>query len=83
VFSKVVQTLDYSNGTAPAQMFTANQAAAAFTSSLTKNAVSTTASLDLSNASSRAVIFAVIDNALSNLETAVGMKFNATTLSQL
>ncbi|MBL1256361.1 fibronectin type III domain-containing protein [Methylocystis sp. Sn-Cys] len=83
VFSKVVQTLDYSNGTAPAQMFTANQAAAAFTSSLTKNAVSTTASLDLSNASSRAVMFAVIDNALSNLETAVGMKFNATTLSQL
>jgi chitodextrinase len=83
VFSNVVQTLSYSNGTAPAQFFTANQASAAFSAALTKNSVSATAALDLSNASSRAVIFAVIDSALSSLEQAVGMPFNATTTSQL
>ncbi|ARN83534.1 chitin-binding protein [Methylocystis bryophila] len=83
VFSSVVQTLSYSNGTSPAQFFTASQASAAFSAALTKNAVAPTASLDLSNASSRAVIFAVIDAALSGLEKTVGMKFNATTTSQL
>jgi len=83
VFSRVVQTLDYSTGGAPAKLFTADQATAAFAASLTKNAVSSTASFDLGKASSRAVIFAVIDDALSGLETATGMKFNATTLSQL
>ena len=83
VFSNVAQTLAYSNGTAPAQFFTAPQATAAFSSALTKNAVATTATLDLGNASARATIFAVIDAALSNLEKTVGMQFNATTLSQL
>ena len=83
VFSRVMQTLSYSNGTAPAQFFTDAQASAAFSSALIKNQVSTSATLDLSGASSRAVIFAVIDNALSSLEKAVGMQFNATTSSQL
>jgi chitodextrinase len=83
VFSNVAQTLSYSNGTAPAQFFSASQASAAFSASLAKNAVSSTATLDLSNASSRAVIFAVVDAALSSLEKSVGMQFNATTTSQL
>lgn len=83
VFSSVAQTLSYSNGTSAAQFFTASQASAAFSAALTKNAVAPTAMLDLSNASSRAVIFAVIDGALSGLEKTVGMKFNATTTSQL
>ena len=83
VFSNVAQTLDYSNGTAPAQFFTAAQALAAFSSALVKNQVSASATLDLSNASARAMIFAVIDSALSNLETATGAKFNSTTQSQL
>lgn len=83
VFSNVVQTLDWSNGTAAAQFFTAAQAQAAFTAALTTNNVASTATLDLSNAANRASAFAVIDTALGNLESAVGMKFNATTLSQL
>ena len=82
VFSNVIQTLDYSNGTS-AQFFTAAQATAAFASALTSNKVVSTAALDLSNATSRATIFAVIDSALTNLETATGAKFNATTSSQL
>lgn len=83
VFSHTMQTLAYSNGTAPAHFFTDAQATAAFSSALMQNQVSSSASLDLSNAASRARIFAVIDAALSNLEASVGMKFNATTAAQL
>jgi hypothetical protein len=83
VFSQVFQTLDHSNGTSPAQFFTAAQAQSAFNSALSQHGVSGTANLDLSNAADRATIFAVIDTAIGNLETAVGMKFNATTNSQL
>ena len=82
VFSNVIQTLDYSKGTS-AQFFTAAQATTAFASALTSNKVSASAALDLSNAASRATIFAVIDSALTNLETATATKFNATTSSQL
>ncbi len=83
VFSNVFQLLSYSNGTNPAQFFTAAQAQAAFNSALASNSVSSTALLDLSTAADRAKIFAVIDRAIGNLESAVGMKFNATTTSQL
>ncbi len=83
VFSDVIQTLDYSNGTAATKFFTAAPAQTAFTAALTQNNVASSATLDLGNAANRATTFAVIDSALGNLETAVGMKFNATTLSQL
>ncbi len=83
VFSSVFQTLSYSNGTAAAQFFTASQAQGAFSAALSKQGVAGTATLDLSNASDRAKIYAVIDGALSNLESTVGMKFNTTTMSQL
>ncbi|MGA2435648.1 MAG: chitin-binding protein, partial [Bryobacteraceae bacterium] len=83
VFTNVFELLDYSNGTAAAQFFTASQAQSAFNSALSSNGVSSSATLDLSNASSRATIFAVIDGAIGNIESAVGMKFNATTTNQL
>jgi chitodextrinase len=83
VFLQVAQTLDYSNGTAAAQYFTAAQATTAFTTALSQTGTAATAALDLSAAADRAQIFAVINHALTNLETAGGMQFNATTLSQL
>jgi len=83
VFTNVSETLSYSNGTAAAQFFTASQAQSAFNSALLSHGVSSGATLDLSSASDRATIFAVINSAIGNLETAVGMKFNATTTSQL
>jgi len=83
VFTNVFETLSYSNGTNPSQFFTAAQGQAAFNSALSQNGVSSTAVLDLSTAADRTKIFAVIDSAISNLESAVGMKFNATTTSQL
>jgi hypothetical protein len=83
VFSNVVQTLAYSNGTNAAQYFTAGQAQAALNSALAQQGVSGSATLDLSNATDRAKIYAVIDSALSSLESTAGMKFNSTTNSQL
>ena len=82
-FENVMVTLSYSNGTNAAQFFTVTQATNAFNTALGSVNVSSTASLDLSSAGDRAKIFAVIDSALSNMESAVGMKFNATTLNQL
>ncbi|MFG1185867.1 MULTISPECIES: fibronectin type III domain-containing protein [Xanthobacter] len=83
VFSRVAQTLSYSNGTNPAQFYTAAQANAAFSSALTKLKVASSAKLDLSKATARATIFSVIDAALANLEAASGMKFISTTDKQL
>jgi len=83
VFTNVAELLSYSNGANPAKFFTAAQAQSAFSAALTANKVAGTASLDLSTAGDRAQIFAIIDAALTNLETASGMKFNATTTSQL
>ncbi len=83
VFTNVAQTLDYVGAGGSAQYFSAAQANAAFSTALAQNGVAATASLDLSEAADRAVIFAVIDAALGNLEAASGGKFNATTLSQL
>jgi chitodextrinase len=83
VFANVAQTLDYVGAGGSAQYFTAGQASTAFSAALTQNGVGATASLDLSVAADRAVIFAVIDAALGSLEAVSGGKFNATTLSQL
>jgi len=83
VFASVAQTLAYSNGTSPAQFFTSAQAQTAFNAALAKAGVAGTATLDLSSASDRAKIYAVIDAALGNLESAAGMKFTATTTTQL
>jgi hypothetical protein len=83
VFSNVVQTLSYSNGTNAAQFFTAGQAQAALNAALAQQGVSGSATLDFSNATNRAKIYAVIDSALSSLESTSGMKFNSTTNSQL
>src|SRR5712691_440350 len=83
VFSQVFQMLDFSDGAKPAQFFTAVQAQSAFNSALAQHGVASTANLDLSNAADRARLFAVIDSAIGNLETTVGMKFNVATNSQL
>jgi len=83
VFSNVFQTLSHSDGTTPAQFFTEAQAQSAFNSALSQHGVPPTAILDLGNPTDRATLFSVIDDAITNLEVVVGMKFNATSNSQL
>jgi hypothetical protein len=83
VFENAFELLSYSNGTSPAQFFSAAQAKVAFDASLSTNGIASTGVLDLSTAADRAKIFAVIETAISNLEATSGMKFNATTTTQL
>ncbi len=83
VFSNVYRTLAYVNGSGQYNYISAAQASAAFNSGLSQAGVASNAVLDLSNASDRAKIFSALEKATLNLETSLGMKFNATTLSQL
>ena len=83
VFSNVFQTLDYVNSSGTGTYITATQATAAFNTALTQTGISSTGTLDLSNASNRAQIFSLLEHAIGNLETNLGTQFNATTNSQL
>lgn len=83
VFANVYQTMAYVNSSSQYNFISAAQANAAFNSALSQVSVSSTAVLDLSNASDRAKIFSILENATSNLETSLGVKFNATTTTQL
>jgi hypothetical protein len=83
VFSNVFQTLAYVNSSGTYSYITAAQAQTAFNSALTTAGVSSSATLDLSTASDRAKIFAILENSIGNLETNLNCKFNATTLTQL
>ena len=83
VFTSTMQKMAYSPTTGTYRYFTTAQAQAAFAAALTANGVAATATLDLSNATQRAQIFAVLESAIGQLETATNSHFDATTLSQL
>ena len=83
VFSDTMQKMAYASSATGYKLFTAAQAQAAFGAALTANGVAATATLDLSNATQRAQIFAVLESAIGQLETATSSRFDATTLTQL
>jgi len=83
VFSNTMQKMAYSPAAGTYRFFTAAQSQAAFAAALSANGVSATATLDLANATQRAQIFAVLESAISQLETATNSHFDATTLVQL
>jgi hypothetical protein len=84
VFDKVFLKLSYVDATTGEGAFIPEaKIQAAFSSALTQHGVSATSVLDLSNTSDRSTIFAVLEDAIGNLETALGVKFNATTNSQI
>jgi hypothetical protein len=78
-----MQKMAYASSATGYKLFTAAQAQAAFGAALTANGVAATATLDLSNATQRAQIFAVLESAIGQLETATSSRFDATTLTQL
>jgi hypothetical protein len=80
VFSNVYSTLSYKKSGA-ITLITSAQAQAAFTQALGQAGVSSTANLDLSNASDRAQIFRVLEDAINNLESSLGVQFDATSNS--
>ena len=83
VFTNTMQKMAYAPSATTYRLFTAAQAQAAFSAALTANGVSATATLDLGNATQRAQIFAVLESAIAQIESATGSHFDATTLSQL
>jgi hypothetical protein len=83
VFSNVFQTLAYVNASRNYNNISAAQATTAFAAALTSAGLTTSTTLDLGNSANRAVIFSVIDAAITNLETNLNTSFSATTLNQL
>jgi hypothetical protein len=84
VFSKVFATLSYLDAsTGKSEFIAAPLALSAYNDALAKNSVAASATLDLSNGADRAKIFTILENAISNLEKSLGVKFNATTNEQL
>ncbi|MFA6075550.1 MAG: glycosyl hydrolase family 18 protein [Negativicutes bacterium] len=83
VTENVFAKMAYTDSSGKYLNYTAAQIDSAFASALTSAGVSSTAILDLSDATQRAKIFAVMESILTNLENATGMKFSATTNNQL
>ena len=83
VFSHVFQTLAYVDGSGNYTSITDAQASAAFASAVNAAGLSAADTLDLSAGADRAVIFSIIDAAISTLEKNLNTSFSATTLNQL
>ncbi len=83
VFNNVFGTLAYVDGSRNYNYISAAQATAAFNQALASNGLTSSVTLDLSNASQRAAIFKVIDAAITNLETNLNTLFIDRTLNQL
>lgn len=80
VFSNVFQTLGYLNAESAIESIPTAQAIAAYNQALTTNNVSNTAILDLSDATQRQVIYAVLEDAINNLSSNLNINFIAKTL---
>ena len=81
VFSSVFETLSYKNSSGALTLISSSQAQAAFNQALGQAGVSSSANLDLSNASDRAQIFRVLEDAIGDLESSLGVSFHETSTS--
>ena len=83
VFSNVFQTLAYPDAGGNYNFITAAQAQAAFQTAMSSIGLISTQTLDLSDASQRAEIFSLLEQAIDNLESSLNTNFSATTQVQL
>lgn len=81
VFSSVFETLSYKNSSGALTLISSSQAQPAFNQALWQAGVSSSANLDLSNASDRAQIFRVLEDAIGDLESSLGVSFHETSTS--
>jgi hypothetical protein len=82
IFEDVFQKLAYLDAAAGYSFISEAQASGAFATALAKSGV-TSATLDVSNAADRAQIFMLLETAIATLESNLGTKFTATTLTAL
>jgi hypothetical protein len=83
IFSNVFQTLAYVDASGNYNFISQAQAQTAFQTAMSSVGVLSSQTLDLSNASQRADIFNVINEAIGNLESTLNTSFSATTAKQL
>ncbi len=79
VFASAMETLAYVNQSQVYVHITAAQANAAFAKAMASAGVTTTDTLNFNNPQNREVMYSVLIQALVNLETDLGFKFNGTT----
>jgi hypothetical protein len=79
VFSNVFQTLAYIDSSGGYDYIPASAAAGAFNAALDSAGLSSTDTLDFSNAADRAKIFGLLETAIGNLEKDLNTDFSATT----
>jgi hypothetical protein len=82
-FSGVFAKLAYVDASAGYVNISASQAGGAFTTGLSQAGVAASASLDLSQATDRALIFTVLEDAIVALEKSLGTSFTARTTTAL
>jgi len=82
-FAAVFAKLAYVDATAGYETIDPAKATAAFASALTAAGVASDAALDLSQATDRAQIFAVLEGAISTLESSLGTSFMARSTTAL
>jgi hypothetical protein len=83
VFRNVFQTLAYVDGAEQSRFLSAEQATSAFEAALASARLNASHTLDLGNASERAIIFRVIEMAIDNLEKDLHFSFSEVTTTQL
>jgi hypothetical protein len=84
VFTNVFATLSYLDPkTGKGELIPASASQTAYDTALTQHGVAAGSTLDLSKKSDRDAIFAILEDAITNLEKSLGVKFNATTDSQI
>jgi hypothetical protein len=83
VFSAVFQTLAYVDPASQYVYISAAQADAAYDAALARTGIASTVTLDLGNATQRAQVFALLEQAISTLEANLHTDFTATTLAGL
>ena len=83
LFSNIFQKLGYVNASGIYGTIPASSAQAAYQSALSASNLTSTAVLDLSNASDRTKIYAVLEQAISILEKNLGTDFTSITQGQL
>ena len=83
VFSNCFQTLAYVDAGGNYNYISASQAQNAFRTAMSSIGLISTQTLDLSDASQRAEIFSLLEQAIDNLESSLNTDFSATTQAQL
>jgi chitodextrinase len=81
IFTSVFTMMSYKDPSGNLVLLTAANVQSAFSAAVTNAGLNSNSTLDLSTASDRARIFSVLEQAIQNLESSLGIQFSATSSS--